>query len=168
MLCKESTCECILCFQSHMITLSNRFLMHFCGRSDGHAHIHVHAHTNVWCMVVLMWPLRKTCQSARPCLGLIIWLQKSFEPPPIRGWTAVCGQRPVCLCGRTPANLAVESGWLPDFSGFLTASSVRLSAAPSCWTCVSASFSCLPVVLTPKPPDTGLFSCLLNLLNKRA
>lgn len=127
-------------------------------------HTHTHIYHPQW-IAVLIWPLRKTCQSAGPRLGLIILLQKSFEPSPIRGWTAVRGQRPVCLCGRTPANLAVESGWLPDFSGFLTASPVRLLAAPSCWTCLSARFTCLPVLLHFNPQVPVYLFCLLNLLN---
>ena len=99
------------------------------------------------------------CWALLPTYCIILFL-KSFEPPPIRGWTAVHGQRPVFLCRRMPANLAVESGWLPDFSGFLTASPLRLSPAPPCWTrflpgslaylsystsALSASLSFLPV-----------------------
>lgn len=85
-------------------------------------------------------------------------IKKSFELSPIRGWTAVYGQRPVCLCGRTPANLAVESGWLPDFSGFLTASPVRLSTLPSCWTHCSARFTRLPVSVHFNSKCQSIFS----------
>lgn len=103
------------------------------------------------CIAVLIWPLRETCQSAGHCLWPIILLQKPFVLSLIRRWTAVCGQRPACLCGRTPANLAVESGWLPDFSGFLTASPVRLSTPPFWWACFPARFTCLPVLLNLNP-----------------
>lgn len=78
----------------------------------------------------LMWPHRQSCQSARPCLWLIIALwaitdQRMDSCP----WT----KRPVCLYGRTPANLTVRPGRLPDFlrlSG--AAPPARLSPPPSC------------------------------------
>lgn len=97
----------------------------------------------------------KTCQSAGPCLGLYhLTSKKSFERSLIRGWTAVCGQRPGCLCGRTPANLAVECGWLPDFSGFLTGPPVHFSILLIVLLCQVR----LPTCLTPlRPPSLSIF-----------
>lgn len=87
----------------------------------------------------LMWPHRQSCQSARPCLWLIIALwaitdQRMDSCP----WT----KRPVCLYGRTPANLTVRPGRLPDFLRPCppVASSVLLQRASA------TRLTCLPVL----------------------
>lgn len=100
------------------------------------------------CTAVAIWPLT-TCQFVAPRLWLNILLQNSLEPSPIRGWTAVYGQRRLRLCGRAPANLAVDSGPLPDASGF------------------SNCFSRLPVVssILLKHTTLSMFTCLLVLFD---
>lgn len=129
-------------------------------KTEGHTQPHTHSTlrgVHFWCD---HW--EKTCQSTGPCFWLIILLQKSMEASLIREWTAVRGQRPVCLCGRTPANLTVKSGRLPDFSGSLTASPVHLLAFQSCWMHFPARFTCLPVLLNLNPRWPLHIFCQLN------
>lgn len=117
------------------------------------------------CIADSICPLRRSCQTAGYYLWPIILLQKHFGLSLIVKWTAACGQRPVCLCGRRPANPTVESGWL---AWYLWLSNC-FSCLPVDSSILTSMLPCqvhLPICLTQLGPSMATVSlCQLNKLN---